>query len=98
MPTYDYECPACGKVFEAFQPITAPAAADCPACGAASKRKFSTGAGLIFKGTGFYQTDYKNKHAKRSEKKPPEGGGGSGSSAASQKDGGSGGANGKSSS
>ena len=64
MPTYDYRCPKCGNEFEAFQLITATPNANCPVCGEPAKRMFSTGVGLIFKGTGFYQTDYKQKDEK----------------------------------
>jgi putative FmdB family regulatory protein len=64
MPTYDYRCPKCGNEFEAFQQITAPPNANCPVCGEPSKRMISTGIGVIFKGTGFYQTDYKQKDEK----------------------------------
>ena len=64
MPTYDYRCPKCGNEFEAFQWITAPPDANCPECGEPAKRMISTGIGLIFKGTGFYQTDYKQKDEK----------------------------------
>src|SRR4051794_36956260 len=62
MPTYDYECKACGHRFELFQSIKAEAIKDCPACKQAeAKRLIGAGGGLIFKGTGFYQTDYKSK-------------------------------------
>ena len=64
MPTYDYRCPHCGHEFEAFQAITAPPNADCPVCGKPAKRMISSGIGVIFKGTGFYQTDYKQKDEK----------------------------------
>lgn len=64
MPTYDYRCTQCGHEFESFQAITAPAKADCPVCGKPAKRMISTGVGLIFKGSGFYQTDYKQKDEK----------------------------------
>jgi putative FmdB family regulatory protein len=64
MPTYDYRCPKCGRVFEVFQAITATAGAKCPDCGSPAKRMISTGVGLIFKGSGFYQTDYKQKDEK----------------------------------
>jgi putative FmdB family regulatory protein len=64
MPTYDYRCTQCGHEFEAFQSITAPPKADCPVCGKPAKRLISTGVGIIFKGSGFYQTDYKQKDEK----------------------------------
>ena len=62
MPTYEYKC-KCGEEFELFQSITSKPEAKCPACGKKAKRLMSAGAGLIFKGTGFYITDYKNKNA-----------------------------------
>ena len=62
MPTYEYKCDACGHEFERFQPITADAIKRCPKCGKAKVRRLiSTGAGLIFKGSGFYITDYRDK-------------------------------------
>ncbi|MGB9697455.1 MAG: FmdB family zinc ribbon protein [Ignavibacteria bacterium] len=68
MPTYDYQCNKCGKEFEFFQSIKDEPLKVCPACGKpALKRKISAGAGLIFKGTGFYLTDYKNKSSSHSE-------------------------------
>ena len=59
MPTYEYECNKCGNKFEEFQSIKAPALKKCPKCKGKVQRLISGGAGLIFKGTGFYQTDYK---------------------------------------
>jgi putative FmdB family regulatory protein len=61
MPTYDYQCTQCGHLYEAFQAITAEPKSECPKCGAPAKRRIGTGVGLIFKGSGFYQTDYKRK-------------------------------------
>ena len=58
MPTYEYRCPNCGTEFEAFQKITSKPVAKCPKCGAKAKRLMSAGAGLVFKGSGFYLTDY----------------------------------------
>jgi putative FmdB family regulatory protein len=61
MPTYDYECQACGHAFEKFQSITAPAIRKCPECGKLKvKRLIGTGAGVIFKGSGCYCTDYRS--------------------------------------
>ena len=57
MPTYEYECPE-GHRFEKFQKMTDKPRAKCPVCGKAATRKISGGAGLVFKGTGFYITDY----------------------------------------
>ena len=60
MPTYDYVCGKCGHRFELFQPITNKPIKKCPSCGANSaKRLIGAGAGLIFRGSGFYCTDYR---------------------------------------
>ena len=59
MPTYDYKCSNCGHRFEYFQPMSAKALTECPQCKGMLKRIIGTGAGPIFKGSGFYQTDYK---------------------------------------
>jgi len=62
MPLYEYKCDACGHEFERFQSITAAPIKRCPECGKAKVRRLiSTGAGLIFKGSGFYITDYRDK-------------------------------------
>jgi putative FmdB family regulatory protein len=58
MPTYDYKCPKCGTEFQLVQKITAKAGAKCPKCGTKAERQLSGGAGLVFKGSGFYLTDY----------------------------------------
>ena len=61
MPTYDYECSSCGYTFEEFQSITEKHLKKCPKCKKSSlHRLLGTGSGVIFKGSGFYQTDYKN--------------------------------------
>jgi len=61
MPTYDYMCQSCGYRFEKFQPITAGALRRCPQCGKHRLRRLiGAGAGVIFKGSGFYQTDYRS--------------------------------------
>ena len=70
MPTYEYECPA-GHVFEKFQKMTDKPRAKCPACGKAATRKISGGAALVFKGSGFYITDY-GKDGKGPRKDPSE--------------------------
>ena len=57
MPTYEYRCPD-GHGFEKFQKMTEKPRAKCPVCGKAATRKISGGAGLVFKGSGFYITDY----------------------------------------
>ena len=69
MPTYDYKCLACDVRFEKFQGITAPAIEACPECGGKVKRLIGAGAGLIFKGSGFYTTDYRSEGYKESAKK-----------------------------
>ncbi|RJP82427.1 MAG: zinc ribbon domain-containing protein [Candidatus Zixiibacteriota bacterium] len=61
MPTYDYRCLSCGFEFEEFQSIVAESLTVCPKCGGRLQRLISGGAGLIFKGAGFYETDYKRK-------------------------------------
>jgi len=59
MPTYDYKCGECGHLFEEFQSMKADPLKDCPKCGKpALKRLMAGGAGMIFKGSGFYLTDY----------------------------------------
>ena len=60
MPTYDYKCTVCSHRFEAFQKMTDYPLRDCPKCGGELKRLIGAGLGPIFKGSGFYQTDYKN--------------------------------------
>ena len=60
MPTYDYVCAACGHKFEHFQSMTSRRLRKCPACGKQKlERLVGSGAGVIFKGSGFYETDYK---------------------------------------
>lgn len=59
MPTYGYRCPKCGHEYEKFQKISDKARAKCPQCGARGERVISGGAGIVFKGSGFYITDYK---------------------------------------
>lgn len=62
MPTYEYQCEACGNRFEKFQSITAAPIKKCPECGKNKvKRLIGTGAGILFKGSGFYITDYRDK-------------------------------------
>jgi putative FmdB family regulatory protein len=69
MPTYDYRCDACQYVFEKFQSITAEPVRKCPQCGKKKvKRLLGTGAGIIFKGSGFYQTDYRSESYKTAAK------------------------------
>ena len=66
MPTYDYQCNACDHTFELFQSIKDPVKRKCPECGKNKLRRlFGTGAAIIFKGSGFYQTDYRSKSYKK---------------------------------
>lgn len=61
MPTYEYECLSCKDKFEKFQNMTEEPLKVCPSCGGKLRRLIGTGAGIIFKGRGFYQTDYKRQ-------------------------------------
>lgn len=70
MPTYDYRCTQCKKTFEVFHSITAAPLKKCQKCGGKLERLIGAGAGIIFKGSGFYATDYKKKPAPAAEKKP----------------------------
>jgi putative FmdB family regulatory protein len=65
MPTYDYECSDCGHAFEEFQSISADPVSVCPKCGGSVQRLIGTGAGVLFKGSGFYQTDYRSAEYKK---------------------------------
>jgi putative FmdB family regulatory protein len=67
MPTYEYECDKCGHKFEEFQSITAEPLKKCPKCKGHIRRLIGTGAGLIFRGSGFYTTDYRKKDYKKKE-------------------------------
>jgi putative FmdB family regulatory protein len=70
MPTYDYECNACGHTFELFQSISEPVKKSCPECGKPKLRRlFGTGAAVVFKGSGFYQTDYRSESYKKAAEK-----------------------------
>jgi putative FmdB family regulatory protein len=74
MPTYDYKCLECDVQFEKFQGITAPLLEECPECNGKVKRLIGAGAGLIFKGSGFYITDYRSdgyKESAKKDKNPP---------------------------
>jgi putative FmdB family regulatory protein len=69
MPTYEYKCEACGHAFEKFQSMTSAPIRKCPNCGKLKvKRLIGTGAGLIFKGSGFYITDYRSDAYKKDAK------------------------------
>ncbi len=68
MPTYDYECDACGHTFELFQSINDSVKRKCPECKRMKLRRlFGTGAAIVFKGSGFYQTDYRSDSYKKAE-------------------------------
>lgn len=70
MPTYDYACDACGHEFELFQGINDSVKKKCPECGKLKlKRLFGTGAAIVFKGSGFYQTDYRSDSYKKAAEK-----------------------------
>ena len=68
MPTYEYRCPSCGNQFEKFQRMSEEPGAECPQCGSPSERRLSAGAGLHFKGSGFYITDYRSDGYKQAAK------------------------------
>lgn len=95
MPTYDYECTRCGHKFEVFQSITAKplrkSPEPCPECGVQTpvRRLIGTGAGVLFKGSGFYETDYRSENYKKAAKAETESSGGT-DKAASEKSSGNG--------
>ncbi len=67
MPTYEYLCRECGYKFEKFQNMSAHPLRKCPECGGEIKRLIGRGMGIIFKGSGFYATDYRKADYKKSE-------------------------------
>ena len=69
MPTYEYECSKCRHQFEVFQNINAPRVKTCPKCKGRVRRLIGTGSSLIFKGSGFYATDYRSEGYKSAAKK-----------------------------
>ena len=73
MPTYEYRCQKCRRLQEAFQSITAKPLRKCTRCGGTLKRLLGRGSGFIFKGSGFYITDYRSKKYQEAKKKdqPP---------------------------
>ena len=73
MPTYEYRC-ANGHHFEQLQRMTEPPIEKCPQCGAAAERLLSTGAGLLFKGSGFYITDYRSESYRKAAQADSGGG------------------------
>ena len=75
MPTYDYQCDACDHQFELFQSIKDALKRKCPECGKPKLRRlFGTGAAIMFKGSGFYTTDYRSDSYKKSAKDDASGG------------------------
>ena len=68
MPTYEYRCTSCNADFEKFQRMSDEPVAECPECGAKAERRLSAGAGLLFKGSGFYITDYRNDSYRKAAK------------------------------
>jgi len=75
MPTYEYECKKCKHTFDVFQNMTAKPLKKCPVCKGKVRRLIGRGAGIIFKGSGFYQTDYRSENYKKrvaEEKKKAE--------------------------
>ncbi|HVH13490.1 MAG TPA: zinc ribbon domain-containing protein [Longimicrobium sp.] len=85
MPTYEYRCPECGNEFEKFGRMSDPPVQECPACHAQAQRRISGGAGLVFKGSGFYITDYRGEGYKKAAESDK--GGGSGASSSDSKGG-----------
>ena len=88
MPTYDYRCEQCGHEMDVFQGITEDALTTCEKCGAeALRRLIGSGAGIIFKGSGFYETDYKRSRSgsgdSKKKSKPSESGSSDSSSSSS---------------
>jgi putative FmdB family regulatory protein len=81
VPTYNYECNACGHAFELFQSMTAGVKRKCPECGKQKlQRLIGAGAGILFKGSGFYETDYRSssyQKAAKSDGGPADAGAGS---------------------
>ncbi len=76
MPTYDYRCNACDHEFELFQSMSASHKRKCPECGKnALERLIGTGAAVMFKGSGFYETDYRSESYKKAAKADSDGGG-----------------------
>ncbi len=74
MPTYDYECEACGHRLELFQSITAKPKRTCPECGKRRLRRLiGGGAAILFKGEGFYETDYRSEEYRKAAKKETQG-------------------------
>src|SRR5690349_15081575 len=85
MPTYDYVCDACNHSFELFQSMSDPVKKKCPECGKSKLRRlFGTGAAIVFKGSGFYQTDYRSESYKKGAAAEKTSGSGDGKSSESK--------------
>ena len=61
MPTYDYKCTECGDIFEKFHGMSESPDVSCPGCDSVAHKQIGAGSGIVFKGSGFYTTDYKNQ-------------------------------------
>lgn len=72
MPTYEYRCLECGILFEKFQSMKDEPVKNCPECSGGVKRLIGSGAGILFKGGGFYETDYRSDSYKKEAKKETE--------------------------
>ena len=71
MPTYGYRCPACGHEYDKLQKIIDLTRAECPECGTPGERMISGGVGVVFKGSGFYETDYKRAGQSKDKAESP---------------------------
>ena len=74
MPTYEYECSTCGHEFEVFQGILEKPRRKCPKCGKGVRRLMGTGSAILFRGSGFYETDYKRSGSNEDSKSKGSGG------------------------
>lgn len=93
MPTYEYRCGACGHAFEKFQKISDDPVRTCPGCGEdEAERLISSGGGLVFRGSGFYATDYRDSGPRKEQDGGAGDGGADGGSGSGSDDGSSGGA------
>jgi putative FmdB family regulatory protein len=73
MPTYPYRCPGCGHEYDKLQKISDTTRAKCPECGTRGERQITGGAGIVFKGSGFYITDYKRAGEEKDRRDKEEG-------------------------
>ena len=72
MPTYEYECTRCGHAFERFQTITEEPVKRCPRCRGKVRRLIGVGSGILFRGSGFHETDYRSRNYREEAKKEKE--------------------------